>query len=173
MDLQTAILISVVLIAAIFDVRAHRIPNWLVAVGLVFAIVHHAFLPAGEGATHALSGFGVGLLILIPLYAMRTLGAGDVKLVAMVGAFVGPTAVITTILATMIVGGILAVIASAQKRMLRQLASNLRTMVIMRHIRQMGGAMPNTELSPPSVGKMPYALAIAGGTLIQIFILRP
>lgn len=173
MDLQTAILISVVLIAAIFDVRAHRIPNWLVGAGLVFALVHHAFLTGGVGAAHAASGFAVGLLILMPLYAMRTLGAGDVKLIAMVGAFVGPAAVITTILATMIVGGILAVIASAQKRMLRQLASNLRTMIIMRHIRQLGGAVSDTDLSPPSVGKMPYALAIAGGTLIQIFILHP
>ncbi len=54
-------------------------------------------LPGALGLWKALAGLGLGLLIMLPLYMLRALGAGDVKLMAMVGAFLGPNATIGAI----------------------------------------------------------------------------
>lgn len=171
LEFNLAILIAMVAIATAFDVREHRIPNWLIAIGILIAIPYHALAPFGEGATFALMGLLVGISTFLPLYALRTMGAGDVKLMGMVGAYLGTSATINTVLATLIAGGVLAILASAYKRRLPQLVSNLHMMLIQRHIRQMVGPAADTLPPPPSVGKLPYALAIAAGTGIQIFIL--
>lgn len=164
------ILVILVAMATFSDIRTRRIPNWLVAAGTVIAVVYHALSPFGEGAIFTLAGLAVGMAILIPLYVLRTMGAGDVKLMGMVGAFVGTAAVINVVLATMVAGGLLALAVTACKRMLPQLIANLRDMMIQRHIRGMGFGTAIT--APNSVGKMPYALAIATGTFFQIFILQ-
>ena len=172
LELHLVVLIAIVAVATAIDVRDHRIPNWLIAVGLLIAVSYHALGPFGEGATFTLTGLLVGISTLLPLYAVGTMGAGDVKLMGMVGAYLGVSATINAALATLIAGGVVALLASAYKRRLPQLFSNLYTMLIQRHIRQLGGAVADSLLSPPSVGKLPYAVAIAAGTGIQIFILR-
>lgn len=173
LEFHIAILMAIIVVATTFDIREHRIPNWLVASGLLFAIAHHVLSPFGQGAAFTLLGMAVGIAALLPLYAMRTMGAGDVKLMGMVGAFLGAGAGFSAVLATMIAGGILALAASAYKRALPQLVGNLRTMLIQRDIRRMGGAGSDALPAPPSVGKLPYAVAIAAGTAVQVFMLRP
>lgn len=168
--IHLVILVALVAVATFIDIRARRIPNWLVAAGAVIAVVYHAVSPYGQGATFTLAGLALGMATLMPLYALKTMGAGDVKLMGMVGAFVGTAAVINVVLATMVAGGMFALAVTAYRRMLPQLISNLRDMVIQRHLRRMGFGATITR--PPSVGKMPYALAIATGTYFQIFILR-
>lgn len=172
LEIYLAILIVIVVTATWIDIREHRIPNWLVAIGLLMAIGYHALSPFGQGTTFTVAGFALGFFALVPLYIMGTMGAGDVKLMGMVGAYLGATAGIDAVLATLIAGGILALIASAYKRALPQLLDNLRIMFIQRDIRRMGGAGPESIPAPPSVGKLPYAVAIAAGTAVQIFMLR-
>lgn len=165
------ILVVLIAVATFIDIRARRIPNWLVATGAVIAVGYHALSPFGQGAIFTLAGLAVGMAALMPLYALRTMGAGDVKLMGMVGAFVGTAAVFNVVLATMVAGGLLALGVTAYKRMLPQLISNLRDMMIQTHIRRMG--FGTSIKATQSVGKMPYAIAIATGTFFQIFILRP
>ncbi len=166
-----AVLVALVLIATVTDVRERRIPNWLVATGMVLGLLFHAFAPQGKGALFALSGLAVGMLVMFPFFAMRMLGAGDVKLFGAIGAFLGAGGALGTILASAAAGGALALAMTARRRMLPQLLANLRHMLIQRHIRQMvGGAATLPEA--PSVGKMPYAVAILAGTVIQLFFLR-
>lgn len=171
-ELHIAVLIALVGIATVFDIREHRIPNWLVAGGAVYAVVYHSVLPAGQGAVFTLAGLAVGMSALLPLYALGTMGAGDVKLMGMVGAYLGYTATINAILATLVAGGVLALLASAYKRALPQLIDNLYTMIVQRHIRQMGGAGAGSAQPRASVGKLPYAVAIAAGTACQVFWLH-
>lgn len=173
LEIYLAVLIVVTVTATWVDIREHRIPNWLVVSGMAMAGVYHVLSPFGHGMGFAVAGMAVGMSSLMPFYIMRTMGAGDVKLMGMVGAFLGTAAVLGAVLATMIAGGVLALIASAYKRALPQLVGNLRTMLIQRDIRRMGGAGPDAIPVPPSVGKLPYAVAIAAGTAVQIFILRP
>lgn len=166
------ILVVLVVAATVVDIRAHRIPNWLVGTGVVIAVVYHVFSPFGQGATFTLAGLIVGMATLMPLYVLRTMGAGDVKLMGMIGAFVGTAAVVNVVLATMVAGGIFALVAAVYKHALPQLLGNLRTMLIQRDIRRMKGAGSEAMQARPSVGKLPYAVAIASGTAFQIFILR-
>lgn len=138
---------------------------------MVIGILFHTIAPQGSGVWFALSGLGVGIVTLFPLFAFGVLGAGDVKLVGMIGAFLGVGEILGVILFSMAAGGILALSMAARKKMLLELLANLRLMLIQRHIRQLSGAPANAMPDPPSVGKMPYAVAICAGTLVQLFFL--
>lgn len=173
LEIDVATLLVILFAATWIDIREHRIPNWLVTGGLFIAVANHALSVFGHGTIFAVAGLAIGILTLMPLYVMGTMGAGDVKLMGMVGAYLGTSAVLGAVLATMIAGGILALVASAYKRALPQLMGNLRTMLIHRDIRRMGGAGSEAIPAPPSVGKLPYAVAITAGTIVQIFMLRP
>lgn len=171
MSAHIIVLVFLLLIATFTDVRSRRIPNWLVAAGIAIGILFHTGSPQGSGIWFAVSGIGLGIVTLFPLFAFGLLGAGDVKLVGMVGAFLGVSGIPGVILGSMAAGGVFALGIAAGKRMLPQLIANLRLMLVQRHIRQMSGAGAGAMPPPPSVGKMPYALAICAGTLFQLFFL--
>jgi prepilin peptidase CpaA len=148
--------------AAWWDMRAHRIPNGIVACGMAFGLGWHALAPAGTGLLPALAGLGLGLVLFLPLYRLRAMGAGDVKLMAMAGAFLGPADVLGAMLGTFVAGGVVGVGLVLWRR-------GLAGKVI--------GSLPPAEAEgsngkPSPVGarldpasRMPYAPAIALGTL--------
>jgi prepilin peptidase CpaA len=91
--LQLLIVISlaaVVLAASHYDCRLRRIPNFLTFGAAIGAVVLHALSSGLDGLLFALGGLCTGFIFLIPGYALGSTGAGDVKLLAAVGAFVGP-----------------------------------------------------------------------------------
>ena len=95
--------------ACITDVRQRRIPNPLVATVLVAGfLVSTAFEPVVPGMLRALAGVGVGLAIWIPGWLLRMMGAGDVKLFAAAGAWLGPSGTVNASIAAAVVGGLLA-----------------------------------------------------------------
>jgi prepilin peptidase CpaA len=81
---RTGVLIGLLTTAAVSDVRTGRIPNWLVFSGALYALAYNALYPRDMGILFALGGLSVGLVALLPGYLLRVLGAGDVKLMAMV-----------------------------------------------------------------------------------------
>jgi prepilin peptidase CpaA len=170
--LQLVALAVLLLVATVVDVRERRIPNWLVATGLVVAISFHALAPHGEGIFFALSGLAVGLATLLPMYVLRVMGAGDVKLMGMIGAFLGMSEVLGVVLASMVAGGVFALAMAVGKRMLPQLFANLRGMLFMYHIGQVTGEKAIPMSPAASVGNMPYAAAITVGTLVQLTLLH-
>lgn len=170
LELRTALLCILVLIAVFFDVRSHRIPNWLVLAGLVIGIAYHSFMASGWGLAYALKGAGVGFGVFLPIYLMRGMGAGDVKLMAMVGAFLGPASTFGAILMTMIAGGVLALAVALSKGMLPLLVENIRFMVMSVAVRAAAGRGTATEAPAKSAGKLPYAVAIAAGTFSQLIL---
>lgn len=122
-------------------------------------------MPGTLGVGSSLLGMMLGLMALLPLYLMRAMGAGDVKLMAMVGAFLGPADVLGAVLGTFVVGGVLAVAYSLRAGSLRRLADNLRFMLLDSIGRLYAQKAPQFGDLPDSAGRMPYALAIALGTL--------
>ena len=116
-----------------------------------------------------LMGWGVGLLLLLPLYLLRMMGAGDVKLMAMIGAFVGPNDILGVFLSTLIVGGVLALVVSWRQGVLRKLIDNLTLMFLLalstNKPKPLTGNLSVVEEAPDSIGKQPYAIAIAAGTM--------
>lgn len=172
LPLQLALLVLLLLVATTVDVRERRIPNWLVASGMVAALAFHGIAPQGQGLLFALSGLSVGIATLLPMYALRVMGAGDVKLMGMIGAFLGVYGVIGAVLASMAAGGLLALAMAAGKRMLPQMIANLGDMMRQVHIKKMIGPAAAPMSPVASVGKMPYAVAITAGTLAQLTLLQ-
>jgi prepilin peptidase CpaA len=125
-------------------------------------------LPGAAGIGSALAGMAAGFCLMLPLYLLRALGAGDVKLMAMTGAFLGPGAMVAVVLATFIAGGVLSLIVAIRAGRLRRLAGNLRTMLLAGYFKLAMNEMPSFSAAPESAGKMPYGVAIAAGTLICI-----
>jgi prepilin peptidase CpaA len=166
-DPRIAVLIGLLVLAAAIDVRQHRVPNALVLAGLCFAIAWNGLHPlsAMNGWAFAAAGCVVGFISLFPFYLLRAMGAGDVKLMAMVGAFVGPFGALCAALATFVAGGVLAIVVLACKRSLRRALSNVGRLLSANVLMAPTGSVDFTIASKESAGKLPYAVAIAGGTL--------
>jgi prepilin peptidase CpaA len=122
-----AILLTLVLAAALYDVRYRRIPNWLTATGVVVGLLMNAFLgdwriptPSNSqiwpGLRFSLIGLAMGFGLYFMLYAIRAMGAGDVKLMAAVGAMVGWQDWFGIFIFTAILGGLMALIVVVAKK---------------------------------------------------------
>lgn len=169
MQLLSSGLLSALLLAAAWsDMRSHRIPNALVLSGALAAVLLNAILPEASGILDSLAGAGVGLALLLPLYLLRAMGAGDVKLMAMVGAFLGPRDVTGAVLCTFVAGGLLALVVAWQRGVLRKVLSNIRMMLFMGATRVSMGSLPVMEDAPESGGKLPFGVAIAVGTMAYV-----
>jgi len=104
----TAIVSGTVLAAAV-DLRTRRVPN-VITLSLAAAGLMMAFTGLGRvGLVASLLGLGLGVALMLPSHVFGATGAGDVKLFAAVGAFLGPAGILSAFLYTAIAGGVLAV----------------------------------------------------------------
>jgi prepilin peptidase CpaA len=161
------LLVPVLILAAAQDVRTRRIPNRLVIVGAAAAVAAHVLAGGGPGALTSALGAAVGLAITLPFFAVRALGAGDVKLMAVVGAFVGPVQVLGAALLTMLAGGVLSLAAAVLSGSLRQVSRNLHLM-LMAAVAGKTGRPATAGIG--TTGRLPYAVAIAVGTCLQLWL---
>jgi prepilin peptidase CpaA len=100
-------LVSVVLVeAAVIDGRRLRVPNWLTFHFAVGGLAYAAYAGGCQGFLWSLAGMGLGLLTLLPLYAIGGMGAGDVKLMAGIGAWMGPSLTLGAFVSSALVGGL-------------------------------------------------------------------
>lgn len=107
--LLITIMLALLGIAVLSDVRERLIPNQLVVFGLLLGLTAQTWLEGGGGFAVAAFGALVGLLCLLPFYISGGLGAGDVKLMAMCGAFLGPLHIVVASVASLLVGGVIGV----------------------------------------------------------------
>ena len=97
------------LVATVVDIRTRRIPNELTATMAGIGVGLAATGVSGVSVWASMAGFALGLLLMMPGHALGATGAGDVKLMAAVGAIVGPGLVVSAFLFTAIaVGSVLA-----------------------------------------------------------------
>lgn len=118
-----------VAIAAIFDIRFRRIPNWLVLAGIIAGFTWNGFSMGGSGLGRAAAGLGLGFILYFPLYMLRARGAGDVKLLAAAGAITGPANCLWLFLLTAVLGGIIAMLLLLFKGRVRHTFSNVGWMM--------------------------------------------
>lgn len=166
-DGRTGILMLLLILAAISDCRFHRIPNWLVLGGLLFGVIYNTAFPPSphDNILFPLAGLGLGLFLFLPLYLMRSMGAGDVKLMTMVGAFLGPGDTVFAVLASVITGGILAFCYVLAKGATARMRRNLGALFQQGFLSILAGAAPNLRIeADQSAGKLPYGVVIAIGT---------
>jgi prepilin peptidase CpaA len=166
-DNAKLILFSLLIIAVCVDQKTRKIPNALVLVGLITAFLLNTSSSGMVGFKQSLTGALIGLLLL-PFFALRLLGAGDVKLMAAVGAFLGATGALYALLFTMMAGGLLAVaVLLFQGRLVSVLSS-------MKNPGQILQASLNGDQvakpAPKRLGtRLPYSWAILLGTLGSVY----
>ncbi|MEN9418992.1 MAG: hypothetical protein RI988_2612 [Pseudomonadota bacterium] len=164
------------------DLRTRRIPNALVVTGAGAGLGLQAMLPAGQGlfAAHGAGAIGapaaLAALALMGLTGMllwraRLFGAGDAKLLAAVGVYVGPAGVLPLLLATLASGGALALLALAPRTARRLRPPRRDTLAAPAAPATPAGTVTS---APPAgraasfAGRLPYALAIAAGAAAHI-----
>ncbi|HWK08604.1 MAG TPA: A24 family peptidase [Vicinamibacterales bacterium] len=101
--------------ASALDYRTRRIPNALTAAMAATGLALSAAHVNGISPAASLLGIVIGVLLMLPGHVLGATGAGDVKLMGAVGAFIGPALVVTAFFATAIAGGVLAVIVAARR----------------------------------------------------------
>jgi prepilin peptidase CpaA len=155
------LVLAVILVAAsISDIWTRRIPNGLIILGLAVGLAAQLWHGGGVGAEHALAGIGTALIALLP-YALGALGAGDVKLLGVVGALSGPVFLLWTLLGTVLAGGLLALAWAARRGVLRQTVENALLGVPLLSARAGVSALAAHSVA----GRMPFAPAITLGAL--------
>lgn len=158
----------VLVLATVTDLRSRRIPNWLVLPFLVAGIFVSSWLNGWRGLAHSLEGIALGGAIFGVLAVMGGMGMGDVKLCAAIGAWIGPGQLILALVLTGITGGIMALCWAAAGGFLGELFRGAGNLVF--DFRKRGlKPDPELNLSNPLTRKMPYAPAIAIGTLVSFF----
>jgi prepilin peptidase CpaA len=157
---------TLVCTAAWWDVTTHRIPNWLALTGLAAALTLRALLGPSE-VLEGIKGLGIGLAVSLVLYALRAIGGGDVKLLAAVGAFLGPSEVVGALALMAIFGAVLALVNVLRRGLLPLLIFN--TIDLVKSWRSLGRAGQLRTLDSPGALTIPYGVPIALGTLVWWF----
>lgn len=91
-----------------FDLRYRRIPNWLSLAGLAGALLLHGTRHGLAGLWAALAGALVGFALFLVFYLVGGMGGGDLKLMAVFGALLGPSGIVVAAVFAAILGGLLA-----------------------------------------------------------------
>jgi prepilin peptidase CpaA len=107
----SAWLVSALLVeAAIIDGLKLKVPNWLTFHLAAGGMAYATWIGGWPGLAWSLGGLALGLALLMPLYLIGGMGSGDVKLLAGVGAWMGPSIVLGSFVVAVIVGGIIAAV---------------------------------------------------------------
>jgi len=161
----SAALCAILAVAVYSDIRSHRISNSLsllaLVVGLALQFLGHGF----QGVTSGLLGAGVGLGCFAPLYLARAMGAGDVKLLAAVGAFLGPQGAFLAALLALLAGGLGAI----GYVLWRALRASVSSFVHEGLAAAVASALLATQLARRD--RLPFALPIAVGGIAACWYL--
>jgi prepilin peptidase CpaA len=162
-----------VAIAAVFDIRFRRIPNWLVLAGIIVGFAWNVYSSGWSGLGRAAAGLGLGFVLYFPLYLIRARGAGDVKLLAAVGAIAGPVNCLWIFLSTAILGGIIALLLLMVRGRVQKTLFNVAW--IIRDLMQFKAPYKSTEEVDVTSAKglrLPHAAMIAVGTIAFLIAAR-
>ena len=145
--------VGAVSIALVTDLRSRRVPNWLTAGAFMTGLVVNLLVFGPQGGLSALGGGALGFALLIPFYLLRAVGAGDVKLLAAVGALLGPQNLLVAAFGGALVGGVMSLMILARRG---RITLALHELFVMHTIPSSSGA------------KAPYAVAIASGVYLAV-----
>lgn len=161
--------LAVALVGCVTDLRTKRIPNVLTLGGAAGAF---GYFVAGEGLAGlgwSFAGWIVGLLMFMPFFVLRGIGGGDVKLMAALGAWIGPGAAVWLALFAALAGGPMAVVLAASKGYLKRAFENLWGLLIFWRVAGVK-AHPVLSLDHSGTPRLPYALPIMVGLVVTLWV---
>jgi prepilin peptidase CpaA len=146
---------AVASLAAVLDVRCRRIPNWLTLTALGAGLLIQVLRAGPAGILVGLGGAALGMGVLLPFYMIRTVGAGDVKLLGALGALVGPQALVSIAIYGALVGGAISVVMLVRRGRLQ--ASIFEILTRPTRLTRSGATAP-------------YGVAIASGVYLSMLL---
>ncbi len=161
----------VVIVATISDIRSRKIPNWLVAPFFLAGIIVLTTTRGWSGLEQSLSGISLAAIITGFLYWLGGMGMGDVKLCAAIGAWVGSAQLLIALVMMGVVGGLIALVWAISGGFLKESLDGASDLIFGFGKRRMR-AHPTLVLDNPRARKMPYAPAIAIGTIFSFLAVR-
>jgi len=161
-----ALLIPATLYASWIDYAERRVPNWLnAAIALAGLALQFAFF-GGDGVLTGLAGLGVGFAVLIVPWMMHGMGAGDVKLMAAIGAWLGPWLTFVSFGVGAVIGGVAAVVMIVSSGRVVHAYANMQTiMTKMRRIDTAFGEYGGARTFGSTSQLLPYGVPLTAGTI--------
>ncbi|WP_028629764.1 A24 family peptidase [Metapseudomonas resinovorans] len=156
--LLAVVLLGLLGVAVACDLRRHRIPNLLVLLGMALGLAGQSYADGLTGLGNGALGLAIGFAVFLPLYALGGMAAGDVKLMAMVGAFLTPYASLSAALSCLVVGGICGLLIVLARGQLLQTLARYGLMIRAR-------AYIAPAVDEVASQTFPYSVAILLGTL--------
>lgn len=151
-----------------FDVKSRRIPNFVTMPAFLFGLALHLALGGwGQLFTALAAGIICGLVFLV-FYIAGGMGAGDVKLIMAVGCLAGLSHVAYLLVLTALCGGAMAVVMALARGRLMETFTNVGALAA-HHSHEGLQPHPELNLSNAQTLRLPYALAIAGGSLLTLY----
>jgi prepilin peptidase CpaA len=156
------------LVGSVFDVKSRRIPNFVTMPAFLFGLALHLAL---GGWRQLLSSLAAGLIcaaVFLVFYIAGGMGAGDVKLILAVGCIAGLSHVAYLLVLTALSGGVMAIVWAVARGQLQQTIVNVGELAS--HHRHAGlQPHPDLNLKNAATLRLPYALAIAGGSILTLY----
>lgn len=169
MELGRVVVLAVVGTAAVIDVRTRRIPNLLTFGSALAAAVYHASTTGLHGLALSAAGWAAGIALFLPMFLLRGMGAGDVKLLGAVGAWLGPEGVLYASLYSVLAGGVLALIMGGMHGYLGKAFSNLWGMLVFWRTAGIQ-PLPGLTIEDSAGPRLAYGVAIAAGTFVAVWL---
>lgn len=155
--------------ACVTDVKWRRIPNLLTGGAALGALVFHLLQGGSRAGLVACEGWAVAVAIFLPFFALGGMGGGDIKLLAALGAWLGPWPTVHMAFWTAVAGGVMAVIVAIAIGYLGTALLNLRLLVA--HWMRVGlRPHPKMTLESADAPRLPYALPIAIGLGLTLWL---
>jgi prepilin peptidase CpaA len=168
-NVAQVVAIGIALIACVTDLRSQRIPNVLTFGGALAGFIFHALSGGGNGLLLSAAGWAVGAAIFIIPFALGGMGAGDVKLVAALGAWLGPMDTVWLGMYSALAGGVAALGLALARGYLRKALSNVY--LLLRYW-SVAGIRPLHEVSLAGSGgpRLAYAVPVFGGLVATLWL---
>jgi prepilin peptidase CpaA len=167
MALKFPVFLAILVAAAVTDLRQNRIPNRLTLVafvsGILFGVVQEAGWPGA-----AVAGAGLALLVTMPLFLLGAIGGGDAKLLAAIGAFLGPAGLVSAALYAGVLGGFMSLAQMARRGVVLPVLLRMKNRVF--HAITLGRRGERDVLGGPAAVTIPYGIALAAGALVAWFL---
>jgi prepilin peptidase CpaA len=162
------VVIAISVVACVVDVRTRRIPNLLTFGAALGGLLIQILASGLQGALAAAGGWLVGTLLFLPFFLLRGMGGGDVKLLAGIGAWLGPADTLWLAAYSALAGGALGVVVALAHGYLRTALQNVYLMLT--YWRSAGiRPVPNLTLDSSKTPRLAYAIPIFAGTVMTLW----